>query len=379
MKKFYIVAATDFVDYNTGKQNIGGVQTYIRNLALLAIELNFDVTVFQLADCPEEKNIIFDGIKVQYVKAKRRQNQKPFDAIYQKYNTPDSVFVIATDMMNVTSKASNVIAINHGITFDYPGYNVPGFLKKTRLLQHIGKYLRCTSNLYRFYRTRNTVCVDYNFYNWFRTLGTVYPEKKVRVIPNYASDFISEEAVKEKLAKRGEVKKVVFARRFVEHRGTLLFAKAVNELQKKYQFDVTFAGGGPDEEALKERFKNNPSVHFTIFSASESIEFHKQFDIAVVPTIYSEGTSLSLCEAMSAGCFPISSYVGGLSNILLDHYNGLMCLPEQRDLVKSLEEALTMNDQDFDAIVNNAYWSARKAFSLDLWKKKWAEFIKDVM
>lgn len=234
MDNFYIVIAEDFLEYETGILKIGGVQTYMYNLALLAQELGHKVIVFQLLQC-SEKTTEYEGITVRFVNSKN--NQKTFNALYDKYNTDNSIFVIATDMMNVSCKNKNVISINHGITFDIPGYEVPGFWKNNRFLQHVNKCLRCISNIRRFYQVPNTVCVDYNFYNWLRTFGTIYPDKRVKVIPNYASSFIEKEELIEKLTHRSDVIKIVFARRFVEHRGSRLFAYVIDELLEKYYID----------------------------------------------------------------------------------------------------------------------------------------------
>ena len=81
---------------------------------------------------------------------------------------------------------------------------------------------------------------------------------------------------------------------------------------------------------------------------------------------------------MAAGCFPVSTYVGGLSNLLVDHYNGLLCTPNEDSLYESLKEALTMDRHSFDSIVRAAYQTATTSFSLSLWKTKWMKVISEV-
>ena len=120
-------------------------------------------------------------------------------------------------------------------------------------------------------------------------------------------------------------------------------------------------------------------MHITKYEAKDSVGFHSKYDIAVVPTICSEGTSLSLLEAMSAGCFPIATHVGGMTNIILDHYNGLLCYPDEDSVFKALYEAVTMKKESFIRIATNAYRSSVEAFSVGSWSDRWSCFIDDVM
>ena len=108
---------------------------------------------------------------------------------------------------------------------------------------------------------------------------------------------------------------------------------------------------------------------------SESIKFHQHFDIAVIPTIFSEGTSLSLCEAMSAGCFCIATRVGGLTNILVDNYNGKLIEPTIEGIYQSVKEALMMDKEEYWRICRSGYETALYGFSKSLWQSKWKQFI----
>lgn len=378
MKEFNIVTLK-FLYAKTGLLMVGGIQTYIRDLGLLAIDKGYKVYIHQL-EGELEREIDYEGMIVYSRIVKSKNNQNFFDLLYEDHNSKDSIFVISTDQMNIKSKERNVITIQHGIAFDIPGTMISGFWGRNRLLQHINKLLRCVSNVRRFYMSRNTVCVDYNYYNWFRTFGTIYSEKCVMIIPNYVNGSITIEQLNNKHLNRDAGRKILFARRFCDYRGALLFVNVVKRLLKEYpDLDVTFAGEGPLEETLKEDFNGISNVHFTRFSAPKSIAFHKLYDISVVPTIYSEGTSLSLLEAMSAGCFPITTHVGGMTNIILDHYNGILCSPDEESLYKSMKEALNMSEDNFNYISKNAYYSATSSFSIDTWRERWSNCIDSVM
>ena len=125
--------------------------------------------------------------------------------------------------------------------------------------------------------------------------------------------------------------------------------------------------------------KGVPNITFAKFNAEDSISFHAPFHIAVVPTIFSEGTSLSACEAMASGCFPIVSHVGGLTNIILDKFNGRSFYPSEDELYKTIHEVLDMDLTEFKNITIRAYESAIKTFSRDVWAEKWIAVINNVM
>ena len=77
MKDFFIIAST-FLEENTGKLLIGGVQTYIRDLALLAIEKGYKTVVYQI-ESRSDKEYKLDGIIIKCFPYQNMTNQKCFD------------------------------------------------------------------------------------------------------------------------------------------------------------------------------------------------------------------------------------------------------------------------------------------------------------
>lgn len=372
--KKVVIITPSLIDFSSGKLKIGGLETYIKDLALLCKNAGYNVLIYQSSsDCTG--NGLLDDISV-YPFSDKKTYQESFNSMYAEHNDAGTVFIIATDQLDIKSKADNVISIQHGIAFDIPGNLISGFWGKSRILQHINKFLRCIKNVLRLYNTRNMVCVDYNYYNWFRTLGTIPEVCNVTVIPNYTSNYLSADALDDKLSVSHSKKKIVFARRFVEYRGTLMFANVVRRLlSQRDDIDVTFAGSGPLEGTIKLMFAGEERVHFSSFKSAETIEFHKDFDIAVVPTVFSEGTSLSLCEAMAAGCLGVATHVGGLTNILIDHYNGFMCAPSEDSLYRTLINVLDLPHTQFREITCRGYYTVRNGFSHELWCKKWLQVL----
>lgn len=153
-------------------------------------------------------------------------------------------------------------------------------------------------------------------------------------------------------------------------------ARCLLERHKDVQF--TFAGEGPDGEWLRTFFQDEPSVRFTTYTPDEVLDIHLQHDIAVVPSLASEGTSLSVAEAMGSGCAVVATAVGGITNMIIDGYNGLLCSPTARELTSRIDELLKDRTKRL-RLGARAHETAEGAFSLSQWEQRWIKVIDEVI
>lgn len=374
MKNIFIISS-NFYDVSSSIFTIGGIQTYIKDLCLAVNRGGHKATLIQFGQYREKEYIYADGCEILLYPLDRN-NQRTFDALTREYDSKESVFIIDTDQRGITSNCGNVIQIQHGVTFDIPGDMIPGIWGKTPILQRINKQLRCWRNASRLFHVRNTVCVDYNYYNWFRTQDTIPNRYRVKVIPNYASSILPVSEIETKLRSSSHKLRIVFARRFVDYRGTRLMIEASKKVLALYEnVEITFAGEGPLRGEIESSFMGCERVRITSYNSNDSVSFHYKFDIAVIPTVYSEGTSLSLCEAMAAGCLPIASCVGGMSNVLINGFNGFLIQPGVEELIESLITAIEMPHELRSIISKRAYETASTAFSKSRWEQQWLDFL----
>lgn len=344
--------------------SVGGVETYILNLARLAEEMVVGVRIFQFSSDSFERN--YEKATVYGIKRGKTTN---FNTLY-KYasskRTQGNIYVniIANDSLIPNWKVPDSIVIQHGIGFD--DNNHPNFpLILSFLYRAYKSYIR----IKRIQNVSEVVCVDNNYICWYRTQT---PRRNVRMIPilNFAALPGANSIVRDK-----SVVRIVFARRFVEIRGTRLFGPVAKHLLNKFDnIELVFAGEGPDEKYLAELFSNDDRVKFTHYDSSESVCFHQQFDIAVVPTIYSEGTSLSLLEAMSAGCAVVCTNIGGMTNVILNNFNGIMVSPNKEELFGALSN-LVENVELRNRLAKNAQETIKESFSLERWNRQWKKFL----
>mgnify|MGYP002461740223 FL=1 len=129
---------------------------------------------------------------------------------------------------------------------------------------------------------------------------------------------------------------------------------------------------------MRGRLEAYDNVEFTVYESADSLKIHQNQHVAVVPTVGSEGTSLSLLEAMSAGCSPICTNVGGMTNIVINGYNGLMISPNADALYQAMknlveDEALRLR------LAEKARETVCLGFSYDKWKDEWLKILRGAM
>ena len=353
---------------NDGNQRkIGGIETYMENLARLFTHENYDVFICQLSSQCFIKDETFGKVYGFPVK----NIHKLYSSIQHLVDKKNDIIIFMSDIHSIKLNDVRTISIQHGIYWDMPIYTGRFFSNKI-------KRLRIAINGFRnFNKCKNSVCVDYNFYNWYKTFNVKEKlNKNIWIIPNFSSknltsirnDFSSNQI------------KIIFARRFEQYRGSILFASVMKEILEKYEnVLLTIAGEGPCENQMKNiLYGFQDRVNFIKYMPDESFKIHSSHDIAVVPTIGSEGTSLSLLEAMGAGCLVVATPVGGMSNILIDEFNGFVAMPNKESLFDTLEKAITINADEKRFVLTNSLNTVKKGFSLEKWQKSWLGVIQNL-
>lgn len=343
--------------------SIGGIESYITQLSKLSFSMGFKVRIFQYGTHDFKKQTD-SGEVFAFYKHGKHNGDYLLKKSYEMHRKDDQwLTIIANDILVPNYHVANSITIQHGIGFD------SCFGKKEPLfINFIKRAYRAYPIIKRLQNVDKVVCVDNNFINWYRTQTSF---RNIKLIPILNFTEIGQREEKQS----DGVIKIVFARRFVKIRGTHLFAPVAKKLLYKFKnIEIMFAGDGPDKDYLNSLLGNDERVKFGSYNSNESISFHRQFDIAVVPTIYSEGTSLSLLEAMSAQCAVVCTNVGGMTNIVLDEYNGLMVSPDEEELYEALCR-LIENSELRRKFSRNAYETVRNSFSLEKWQKEWVNII----
>lgn len=378
-----------FLDDAGSKRTIGGIQTYMVHLAKTLALHDIQPEVIQLSDRSFETHS--DGLLVTGIACQNKSNRSQVAEVLWKSACKKADFnqdfiIFCTDNISVKTDYKRAILIQHGISWDIPlnilpagnlirklSTNVPG-LDVFRKFYQGYRYKKCFDNVL------NKVCVDYNFVNWYKTLSPVGVTGNVKVIPNcvFPADQpvnIENSAVKHK----GCVIEIIFARRFEPYRGSRVMIDAAKIiLANTADIGITFAGSGEDKSLILDTFSNSDRITVTSYQAEESLSFHANFDIAIVPSLASEGTSLSVLEAMASGCAVCATPIGGVSNIIIDGFNGIFVEPTGESIAAACID-LAYNTQKRSRLQKNAIQVLdESAFSYNEWGQRWMQLINAV-
>jgi glycosyltransferase involved in cell wall biosynthesis len=355
---------------------IGGVQSYLIALSQVIQSIGWAAVLVQIGDVDFDAEV--RGVPVWGRKISPKQRRKSYlvslyDRVKSDIQKNKGIVIWGLPDGGEKIPGAPTISIQHGISFDLVrDRNKDRFLKSLglhRLQKFRQHWIACKTP----HNSDHLVCVDYNYQNWYRTFSDRTNDSSLTVIPNFSR------IPEWEIAHKKQFQKVVFARRFAFERGSPIMIEAVESLlNKNAPLEFTFAGDGPYRpqiEALQAKFPNQ--VTLTKYAAEESLDFHRQFDIAVIPTFGSEGTSLSLLEAMAAGCAVICTDVGGMTNIVIDQFNGLM-VPPEADAVEKAIESIAASPDTANQMCRFARDTVEKGFSETLWAQRWESVLRNV-
>ncbi len=363
MKKVLILYGS-FFDGKGERLTVGGVQSYIQALCPAICEAGMQPIILQTSDnmfVKEWNGVTVYGIQIE----KNKKARKVLINWCYKIGDPNhDIIIYGSDIFAIKSTFRNTISIQHGISWDVPSNNNGiGFIKDTLHRQRLKLAV-----ISKIKYVRRVVCVDYNFINWYRTIS-MRPVDSMDVIPNFTQIYEGQHE------KENGIIKIIFARRFFWYRGTRVFCEALKRLLEEYpNIYATIAGEGPDEDYINKQFCNYNNVIITKFESNDSLSIHSKHDIAVIPTLGSEGTSLSLLEAMSAGCACIATNIGGMTNIIINGYNGLLVNPDVDSIYfgmkKLVDDCLLRNK-----LSQNAIDTVKNGFSIGIWTQRWKNLL----
>lgn len=368
-KKCVHIIYERYYDFENKRVLSGGVQTYLTNLIPLFLEAGYKCIVHQCG--MEDNSIELDTCSVIAYRntfVDGRYDSVPLlHGAMKEFDRNKDVLLFGDHILTQKNDVLKSIAIQHGIHWDVPKEQNSNIYKMV-----LSKARFAFNEIKRTQYVKQMVCVDYNFVNWYRT-QVDRPTVDFKVIPNFTR-------VANKNEKPQGAIRIIFARRFVKHRGTRVFAEVAKRLLEDGEnVFITIAGRGPDEEYLKTTLmKWSDRMEFTQYTSDQSLNIHADKHIAVVPTVGSEGTSLSLLEAMSAQCAVVCTNVGGMTNIIIDGFNGKMVnAGDKEQLYHAIKELIDCPDER-EQLAECGYQTVVKAFSYERWAEQWRSVIAEL-
>lgn len=371
-----------FYSFDGSERLIGGIETYLFNLSKLTTSKGFKTTIYQCATFEFKVETEFYTVIGVKTPSNEIGSSKNLRLIYERaivnLNFKTDIILFGTDEWSLDNIPCKNISIQHGIAWDKP---IELLTQKGILLNGIGEQIKRLTlrrkALNAFRKSEFKVCVDYNFLNWYRTYYN--SNDKIKVILN-CTDHINETEFLQKIDQLESKTKIeiLYARRFEIFRGTRLMLEAIERISKlNKNINFTLAGYGSDSNYLKEKLQNKTNVKFIEYTSEEALSINFKHDISIIPSIGSEGTSFSVAEALGAGSAVIATDTGGITNMILNNYNGILIRPNVDELVNAINE-LAENTEKRKKVVLNGYETAKSLLSKEAWEGAWSNFLDQI-
>ena len=332
----------------------GGAERYVKDLAEILSLRGYTPVLIQAASkhnkfwCKKMDKLLVIGI---------------FADFYYKFlnKLPNPVFAIYSGLFYWGKKNfhPNVI-ISHGVTWDEPMCDIN--LKKI-----FNEVLKDADYL---------VSVDTNTISQFRTFLKKEIKQtglKFSYIPNYVDTQVFFPI------RRNEHRtKILFPRRCSQERGFFLITDILSEILDKYDFvDFTFAGYLHTDKSvmIMEKLKKTypERINHLCVSPDDMHLLYKNSDISIIPTLYSEGTSLSCLEAMACANCVIATNIGGLPNLIFNNFNGLLINPAKEDLLNALDNII--KDTNLRMTIQYNAVKVAAVFDKKMWIQNWEKLL----
>ena len=355
----------NFFDWHGESVYKGGAERYVCDVARLCKGMGLPVRILQNAHAPFERNFL--GIDVVGVPIVDKMDLRRMSRGYVPI-TADSGLIVASplDLASELDPGKRVIGINHGIHWD--GRANRAFNFDPAAHRPILEALRVADAC---------VCVDTNFINWVRTIDWALAQH-LDYIPNYVDGDQFSPALKDFAAPRVVA---LYPRRLYEARGLNETLEAFDFLLPRHaNLDLHLCGQASPEDAERTRHfvaRHPGRVSWYELDMDDMSQAYARSHIALIPTAYSEGTSLSCIEAMATRNAVIATNVGGLPNLIIDGFNGLLIRPDTWDLVRAVERLL--EDRELATTLAQNALDVSRAFGKARWAQQWEALIRSVM
>lgn len=337
----------------------GGAERYLVDLCYLIQKFGFKPYIIQQGI--KNWHLVHEGINVFGV---RSSDLFSFNSLsHHKVFGQPKLVIYSPFILAYPKIFTNSIGISHGIFWDQ-GHNI--FNKNIKQ---------------SFAQLKIFVSVDTSTISYFRaTMARITNHKKMMYISNYVDlDKYSPSKIRKP---NNQNLVILFPRRLYKARGYFLVTSIIDSILAKYQnIEFHFVGQIDNSDVMKSyknlttKYKNK--VRYYTQNADDMNLVYQKADITLIPSLMSEGTSLSCLEAMATGNAIITTNVGGLSDLIINNYNGLLIEPNSISLYNALTK-LVDSSKLRNRLQKNAVEVAQ-AFCKKEWQQKWSSLIENTI
>ncbi len=370
--KVAVMTAT-FLDFSGEYFYNGGAERYLLDLGEICAELNSQLVIFQYGDYPwmrSFKNIDIvslsrHGIRAEgwILKCARDFNQVFYEQVQGR--TALNIYSAFFEAWPLATTPN--IGISHGVSWDNPYNDYENAVEYWLMNQRYIDGAKACEDL---------VSVDTNTANWLQTIDFDLGQK-IKLIPNYVNLSIFKPA-KDYLEKRDRTV-ILYPRQLYSARGLYLVLEIMDDILEQYpEVEFHFVGRGGEQDinqVFDKQRKWAERVKYYALTMEEMPQAYRNADISLIPSVHSEGTSLSCLEAMATGNAVIATRIGGLSDLIINNFNGFLIDPRPEELKQAIINLLD-NPEQLN-LIKKRNPEVALAFSKDLWRKRWLSLLKN--
>lgn len=352
----------NLLNWDGEKLIIGGLERYMLALAELLTKMGYNLSFHQNAN-HDFKNYSLDWPVYGY-QADPCDLHKTIERIERETKGR----VLYSSIVQQISYRPQSICISHGVWWEAPGSSP---LQARKYYEsHVERALKQADLI---------VSCDYNFLNVTRAIYPNLADQKVRVIPNFADSsffYPRDHKINNKM-------RILYPRRLSPERGFGILKEVIPPLLDSFphvEFEFAIDTNKQDYVDLfykwRETITGKERIFFCHPDYQSMPDVYARSDIVVIPSIYSEGTSFSCLEAMAMGKAIVATDVGGLTNLIINGYNGLLVHPSKESLYQALLY-LIENPTVCNRLGVHAH-STSQAFTRQVWATRWHYCIQKV-
>jgi glycosyltransferase involved in cell wall biosynthesis len=168
---------------------------------------------------------------------------------------------------------------------------------------------------------------------------------------------------------------ILFVGRHVERKGVHILIDAFRIIHKDIPHNLIIVGDGPERKRWEEmaiNYKLTSRIKFTGWVSTEELhDYYKNCSFFVLPAIYdkhgdTEGLGVVMIEAMSYSKPVIASNVGGITDVVINGYNGILVKDNDPEILAAAIKKLAQNKELSKKLGENAKKSIDERFN---WNK----------
>ncbi|MFL9650013.1 glycosyltransferase family 4 protein [Exiguobacterium chiriqhucha] len=371
---------------------VGGAEVYLMQLidAINSKFKNAEIEVYQIGD--ENKRVVHESFSLNYIKLNKFEKMFfPFVLSFKfnKFTDQNSLKIFNyPNYAAFMKKQSKSIGIFHGVEWDT---NFFDYVKREYLYRD-NRYIGLVASSMKYFYFRivvplmvrkgidkleKIVSVDTNIKNY------IYKDdqlKKINVIQNCVDvNFFS--GIRNNKNENKNKKIILVPRNLNIARGVYLLPDVVEELLlKTNDFEIQVVGTGPlkkyiDQETSTRKIEKYIKLLGHIGDRKEMVEIYRNSDIILIPTVFSEGTSISALEALACSKPVIMTEVGGLKEIAINNESKISSNATPRDIADNILKIIN-NEELREKLSLHSREYVEKNNNYSNWSQQWIELIE---